>query len=470
MIKRKVESMRPSQDNKKLTLFALTWPIFIEMLLHMVMGNADTLMLSQYDDNAVAAVGVSNQILQLVIVMFGFIATGTAIIIAQHIGGKQQKTAAEIVVVSIGVNFIFSLILSGVLVLFGESFLIAMNLPIELIDSALVYLQIVGGFSFVQAILMTIGASLKSYGFTKDAMYITIGINLLNILGNYLFIFGAMGFPELGVKGVAISTAVSRLIGLIIIFMLLKKRIPQELPFKQILTFAKSHTSNLLKIGVPTAGEHIAYHTSQMMITVFITTLGTAALTTKVYTQNLMMFLLLFGIAIGQGTQILIGYFVGAGEHEKAYGRCLKSLKSAMIVSTVMAVLFSLLSKELLGLFTNNPEIIRTGSTLLLLTIILEPGRSFNLVVINALRAAGDVKFPVYMGILSMWGVAVPIAYVLSIHFNMGLIGIWIAFIVDEWLRGILMLWRWRTRIWVNMSFVSSSTKGPGVQSLTGHQ
>jgi putative MATE family efflux protein len=451
--------MRQSKDEKKLTLFALTWPIFIEILLHMVMGNADTLMLSQYDDNAVAAVGVSNQILQLVIVMFGFIATGTAIIIAQHLGGKQNKTAAEIVVVSIGVNFLFSLILSGVLLLCGEFFLQAMNLPLELMDDALVYLHIIGGFTFVQALLMTIGASLKSYGFTKDAMYITIGINLLNILGNYLFIFGAMEFPALGVKGVAIATVISRIIGLIIIFMVLKKRIPQGLPFKRMLTFAKEHTASLLKIGVPTAGEHIAYNTSQMMITIFITTLGTTALTTKVYAQNLMMFLLLFGVAIGQGTQILIGYLVGAGEQEKAYARCLRSLRSAMIVSTVMAIIFSVFSKELLSIFTKDPEVISLGSTLILLTVILEPGRSFNLVVINALRAAGDVKFPVYMGILSMWGVAVPIAYLLTIQFNMGLIGIWVAFIVDEWLRGILMLWRWRSRVWVNMSFVDASVK-----------
>ena len=171
-----------------------------------------------------------------------------------------------------------------------------------------------------------------------------------------------------------------------------------------------------------------------------------------------MMFLLLFGVAIGQGTQILIGYLVGAGKQEKAYARCLKSLRSAMIVSTVMAIIFSVFSRELLGIFTKSPEIISLGSTLILLTIILEPGRSFNLVVINALRAAGDVKFPVYMGILSMWGVAVPIAYLLTIHFNMGLSGIWIAFIVDEWLRGILMLWRWRSRVWVNMRFIGSSS------------
>ncbi|WP_261134430.1 MATE family efflux transporter [Bacillus sp. Marseille-Q3570] len=445
-----------SMDKRKLTLFALTWPIFIEILLHMIMGSADTLMLSQYNDDAVAAVGVSNQVLQLVIVMFGFIATGTAIMVAQHLGAKQDGTAAEIVVVSIGVNSVFSLFLSGVLFLFAEKILVAMHLPGELMDRAVFYLQIVGLFSFVQALLMTIGASLRSYGFTKDAMYITIGINIMNIFGNYVLIFGQFGFPEMGVKGVAISTVVSRAIGLIFIFVILLKRI--LVPFKQLLGYAKKHTLDLLKIGVPTAGEHVSYNTSQMMITIFITSLGTVALTTKVYTQNLMMFALLFGVAIGQGTQILIGHLVGEGNHEKAYSRCLKSLRIAMIISTGISFLFYLFSNELLGIFTDNDEIIRTGSILILLTIILEPGRSFNLVVINALRAAGDVKFPVYLGILSMWGISVPVAYLLGIHFNLGLVGIWIAFILDEWLRGILMLWRWRSKVWLDMSFVRSES------------
>lgn len=134
----------------------------------------------------------------------------------------------------------------------------------------------------------------------------------------------------------------------------------------------------------------------------------------------------------------------------------MKSLRLAIIISFGTAVLFSLFSEKLMGIFTSNPDIIKVGSVLILLTILLEPGRSFNLVVINSLRAAGDVKFPVYMGILSMWGVSVTLSYVLGIHFGLGLAGIWIAFIADEWLRGLLMLWRWRSRVWVNKSFVSS--------------
>ncbi|MFE8700326.1 MATE family efflux transporter [Cytobacillus sp. FJAT-54145] len=443
-------------NKRKLTLFALTWPIFIEVLLHMLMGSADTLMLSQYSDDSVAAVGVANQILALIIVMFGFVATGTSILIAQNLGANQQKTAREISAVSIGANLLFGLLLSVLIFIFGKPILLLMNIPTELMDEAKSYLLIVGGFSFIQSLIMTIGAIVRSYGFTRDIMYITIGMNILNVVGNYLFIFGPFGFPVLGVEGVAISTTVSRILGLVVSVIVLLKRIDGKLPIKMLYSFPKVHIKKLLNIGIPSAGEQLSWNASQMVITFFIAMLGTEALTSKVYVQNLMMFILLFGVAISQGTQIMIGYMVGSGQLNEAYKRCLNSLYLAIGISFLMALLFSFFSENLLGIFTDNKEIISIGTTLILLTIILEPGRSFNLVIISSLRAAGDVKFPVYMGIISMWGVSVTLAYILGIYFELGLVGIWIAFIADEWLRGLLMLWRWRSKVWHKKSFVEA--------------
>ncbi|MBT2694338.1 MATE family efflux transporter [Bacillus sp. ISL-55] len=438
----------------KLSLFAITWPLFIEILLYMLMGNADTLMLSQYSDNSVAAVGVSNQILSMVIVMFGFIATGTAILVAQNLGAKMDEDAREVSAVSIGANLVFGLILSAAVFIFSEQLLRLMDLPPELFEEANSYLKIVGGFSFIQSLIMTVSSIIRSYGFTRDIMYVTIGMNVLNVIGNYLFIFGPFGFPVLGVEGVAISTTVSRILGLLAAIYVMTKRVPGSLPLTMLFSFPKKHLKNLLNIGIPSAGEHLSYNSSQMVITYFIATLGTQALTAKVYTQNVMMFIFLFSIAISQGTQILIGHMVGAKEIENAYKRALKSLKLAIIISIAAALIVSFFSKNLLGIFTDNMSIIELGTTLILLTIILEPGRSFNLVLISSLRAAGDVQFPVYMGILSMWGVSVTLSYFLGIYLGMGLVGIWIAFIADEWLRGLLMLWRWKSRVWVKKSFV----------------
>lgn len=443
-----------AQSKTKMTLFSLTWPIFIEIMLHMLMGNADTLMLSQYSDHSVAAVGVSNQILSVVVVMFGFVATGAGILVAQHLGAEKEEEAGSIAISSLSLNLWFSLIMSVSLYVFSEPILKLMDLPPELMDEATLYLGIVGGLIFVQALIMTTGAVLRNYGFTKDAMYVTIGMNIINVIGNYFVIFGPLGFPVLGVEGVAYSTAISRFLGFLLLLGLLIKRSNGELPMISFFRYQKKHVLGLLRIGVPSAGEQLSYNASQIAITYFIAQMGTTAITTKVYAQNIMMFIFLAAIAIGQGTQILIGHHIGAKKLDDAYKQGFSSAKLAISISVGMAVIVYFFSEPLLGIFTSNDSIIEQGSYLLLLTILLEPGRAANLTIISSLRAAGDVQFPVFIGILSMWGISVTFGWFFGLYLNMGLAGIWIGFITDEWLRGLLMTRRWYKRRWKQKAFV----------------
>ncbi|MGY0566805.1 MATE family efflux transporter [Bacillus safensis] len=450
------EKVQAKDEKTHPSLFALTWPIFIEISLYMLMGSADTLMLSQYSDNSVAAVGVSNQLLNLLIVMFSFITTGTTIVIAQLLGADRKQEATQVAYVSLGTNFLISFVISLLMFVLAVPILHMMGLSSELMPDAAVFLQIVGLLSFIQALIMTYSAILKSYGYTRDTMYVTIGMNLLNVAGNYLVIFGPFGFPVLGVMGVAFSTSLARLIGLMAMILIVRRRIGLRFSLKSMFHIQRTHLKRLLKIGIPSAGEQLSYNGSQMIITLFITFMGTQALAAKVYTQNLMMFIMLFGAAISQGTQILIGRHIGAKEFDAAYRRCMKSLYWAIAISLLSSTALSLSSTHLLTFFTSNHEIIQIAATLLLLTIILEPGRSFNMVIINSLRAAGDAKFPVYMAMISMWGIGLPIAYLLGIQFEMGLIGVWISFIVDEWVRGIFMYRRWRSRVWTEYRFSST--------------
>ncbi|CAM4093973.1 MATE family efflux transporter [Mesobacillus thioparans] len=433
---------------KQIGLLALTWPIFIESFLHMLMGSTDTFMLSHISDEAVAAVGVANQLIFFTILVFGFVATGTAVLVSQSLGAGLQADARKISGLSLSLNLIFGLLVSVIVVGFNDLFLQMFNLTPEIHRLAQQYLTIVGGTLFTQALLVTASAILRANGLTKEAMVISIVMNIIHLAGNSLFIFGLLGVPEMGVQGVAISTAISRAIAVILIFRLMYRRLPMRIAVEDYLNFNKSFIKKILKIGVPSAGENVVYNTSQMAITVIIGLLGAMALTTRVYTFNIMSFMMLFGIAIGQGTQILIGYKVGAREFDKAYHQLLKSLKLSIIITMAITVIIVSIREPILGVFTANKEIIREGSKVLLLCLILEPGRTFNIVVISSLRAAGDAVFPVKMAFVSMWGISVPLAYILGIKMGFGLSGVWIAFIVDEWLRGIIMYIRWKSRAW----------------------
>jgi putative MATE family efflux protein len=437
-----------NNSTPQLSLLAITWPIFVELFLQVIMGSTDTIMLSHISDDAVAAVGVANQLIFLCILIFSFVSSGTAVVLSQYLGAGLKDETKKVTAISITLNLVIGLVISLFMVIFRTELVSFFHLPEHIAVLAEQYLMIVGGTVFLQAVLITVSSILRANGYTRDAMMISITMNVIHLIGNAILIFGLLGFPEMGVIGVSISTAISRAIALALILKLLYDRIPINLKLRDYITIDGIQIKRILKIGVPAAGEQICFNLSQLAITAIIAMLGAASLTTRVYTQNIVSFILVFGLAMGQGTQILIGYKAGARDFEGAYHQLLKSLRYSLIMTVAIAIVVAIFREPLLSFFTKDDEIISMGSTLLLLCLILEPGRTFNLVVINSLRATGDANISLIMGFISMWGISVPLAYFLGIHLGFGLPGIWIAFIVDEWFRGITMYFRWRSRVW----------------------
>lgn len=441
-------SLAKNNVSPRISLFAITWPIFIELFLQVIMGSTDTIMLSHISDDAVAAVGVANQLIFLCILIFTLVSSGTAVVLSQYLGAGLIKETKTVTAISITLNLVIGLIISLLMVIFKTELLMLFHLTENIAAFGEQYLAIVGGTVFLQAVLITVSAILRANGYTRDAMMVSVIMNVIHLVGNAIFIFGLLGVPQMGVMGVSISTAISRAIALVIIMKLLYDRIPINLKLRDYIMIDSIEIKKIMKIGIPAAGEQICFNISQLAITAIIAILGAASLTTRVYTQNIMSFILVFGLAMGQGTQILIGYKAGARDFDGAYRQLLKSLRISLIITVAIALVVAIFREPLLSLFTKDQEIVTLGSTLLFLCLILEPGRTFNLVVINSLRATGDANISLIMGFISMWGLTVPLAYFLGIYLGFGLPGIWVAFIVDEWFRGITMYFRWKSRAW----------------------
>jgi Na+-driven multidrug efflux pump len=154
------------------------------------------------------------------------------------------------------------------------------------------------------------------------------------------------------------------------------------------------------------------------------------------------------GVSIGSAAQLKVGYLVGSGRHAEAKQRVYRYFALASACTVFSMLLLELFHRSILGMFSVDPGILALASTVLLIALVHEPGRNFNTVFIPALKGAGDVRFPVTMGILSMWGIGVTGAWLLGIRLHWGLIGVWIAMATDEWLRGLVMLRRWRSGAW----------------------
>ncbi|MBU9723698.1 MULTISPECIES: MATE family efflux transporter [Bacillaceae] len=463
-----IDGSAQSEETKatlqKISLFAITWPILIEVSLQTLMQFVDVFMLSFVSDEAVAAIGVVNQILIISIVLFNFAAMGCGVVVAQFVGARKPKDVSATIANAMFMNLLFGVVISGILIFFREPLLGIFDLTPELLEYANIYMLIVGGSMFIQAMVITIFSVLQAQGNTKDVMYVSIGMNILNIIGNYLFIFGALGVPQLGVMGVAISTAACRLLAMLVLFYLLYKRVEVKIKIREYFMLKGEYVKKILKIGIPGAGEHLSHNASQLLITVFITILGTVALSTRVYTLNYAWVITTFSMAMSKGMQIYIGQLVGAGLTNYAYKRMFRGLRISLLVAVSGAIILAVFGEFFLGLFTSDQEIIAIGAILLIIGVFIEPGRTTNMVVISALRAAGDARYPVIVGIISMWGISVTLAYFLGIYLGWGLIGVWIALLADEWIRAILMLFRWRSRKWQSMGLVEDE-KGEEARS-----
>ena len=504
----------------KKNLYKLTAPVFIDIALVMMLGAVDTVMLSRYSDDAVAAVGLDNQLISFIFLVYQFVSMGAAILCAQYYGAGKRVRFMQIVGIAVLVNTLLGMTVSCALWIWAEPLLRAFGLRETLMASGVRYLQITGSLSFVQALSLTFSASLRSTGKTVKPMMATVVMNVLNIMANYALIFGHWGAPAMGVEGAAWASAGSRIVAVLILagFMpgvwrleprsrkggwlhSLSRRwqsaasmpglrsvggkllqlplhtlratgVVMRLPVKVVSLsrdkvrsvsssykryfspFPWQELKNLFHIGIPAMSEEMSYSLSQIVITFFINQISTEALTTKVYCTTTITFVILFSSSIVQGGDILVGHYVGQRRYRAAYILGNFIFHRAMLLTLIVSGTLAVCGHWLLVLLTDNEEIIRTGTWIFCIDLLLSYGRVKNVFACGTLRAAGDAVYPVIIGVICQWSVAVGVAWCLGVPMKLGLIGMWIGFCMDENLRGVILMKRWHSLRWQGKGFV----------------
>jgi putative MATE family efflux protein len=451
---------------RKLTLFALAWPIFGENLLHTLVQTVDTLMVSHVSDDAAAAVGQAGQVVWVSIILFTFIAIGSGIVITHHLGAKDRPGAARIATAAIAANTWIGLVVSVLVYLFARPALRLLQMPEQLQGVAMQFLPLMGGTLFLEAQNIAMGAVLRAHGHTRDPLWVVFVQNLLNAAGNCLLLFGLLGFPRLGVMGVAISGVVSRLIAFGAFWILVRRRTGVRMELRDYFRFPAREIGRILRIGLPSAGENLLWTLAFMTMTSFIALMGPKPLAVQAYVMQVSSWIIQFGWSVGLANEILVGHHVGAGRFDEAYREALRSLRTAFLMEGIGVVPVAIFAPYLLGLFTHDPEIIRIGSVLLRLGLLLETGRVFNIILVMSLRATGDSVFPFAMAVASMWGIWVPLAWLLGLKLGLGLPGPWIAMMADEWFRATTFFRRWRRRGWLDHAHRSRAHAEAAISDL----
>lgn len=445
--------------NTNKNLFLMSIPMFVELMLQLLVGNVDQIMVSRVSQPSVAAIVNANQIMNLVIIVLSMAATATTVILSQYLGAEDKVNASKACMVSL-VMIVAVSIFSTVLVFAGHgSIYRAIRVPAEVYDEASLYLLIVGAFIIVQGLYLTFSAIVRAYAMMKEIMIVSIVMNVMNIIGNAVLINGWFGLPRLGAIGAAISTDISKVVGLLLIILLFVKRTDVKLKIAYLRPFPTQILKNLCRLAIPSGVESFSYNMSQMCILGIVNSFGTLVTVTKGYCSIFANLSYVYAMAIASATQVVLGYLIGGKRIDLIERRVNSTAKVALCACVGMAFLLYLGSDYIFLMFTDDPEILALGKRILFIEIFLEIGRAINIVMTKCLIAVGDAVTPTVVGVVFQWGVAFAGAWIFGMIFHWGLEGVWIAMAIDECVRGLIFALHFKKERWKKM-FRSVDTAG----------
>ncbi len=430
-----------------LSLFAVFLPFLVETLLTNSMGTVNTLILSSYSDDAVAAVGAANQLMGMIYTFYTVISSGASIYITHKLGARQKKAASDAAFAAILCSFGLSLAVGSILALAAGELMKMMNLTGRVLEDAAGYFRICVSFSFIQAVITSIAAVFRSYGLPKIAVAVSLFMNVVNAVLNMIVVFRPFETPLYGVTGIAVTNVIARCCALVLILVCLW-RSSLDLQFRKKNLGTLKCMGCILQVGLPGGISSLSYSTSQVVSTSILAVLGTAAISTKIYLSTIFFYVYVVGMSLGTATSLSIGWLTGAGEYDRAYRLNLQNLRIAVSLNLMGSLLILLFGRPLIGLFTDDPQILALAAPILFIDIFVEIGRAFNHIEDSSLRGAGDVMFSMVISILSCWMMSILFSYILGIRLGLGLSGCWIAFMMDELFRGLIFFFRWRSRKW----------------------
>ena len=408
----------------------LIYPLIIEQILAITVGMADTIMISYAGESAMSGVSLVDMINTLMINIFIAVSTGGAVILSQYLGSKNTKKASKAASQLIMISAVIAIVFMIVFIL-GNHFILKLffgAIEFDVMKNAKIYFLIsVCSYPFI-AIFDSCSAIFRSMGNSKVSMEISVGMNILNGIGNAILIFGF----SMGVMGAALSTLFARIIGTLFIFILLDRRNLVAVSVKEIFTWDKEIIYRILYIGIPSGIENGIFQLGRVLVVSIISTYGTAQIAANAVANGLDSMGTIAGQAMNLAMLTVIGHCMGAGKKEEAVFYTKKLWKLTYQITFVINTVILLSLPLLLKLFSLSEEVYRYSYILILIhngiAIFLWP-TAFTMP--NALRAAGDVKFCMIVSVFSMIAFRIIFSVVFGTWFGLGIIGVWIAMVMD---------------------------------------
>ena len=429
-------------------LRAMIVPLFLEQLLVMLVGLADTLIVSYAVEAAVSGVSLVNQFNTIFIYLFTALASGGAVVISQYIGRRAAEDAGEAASQLLSFSSAFS-VLIGVLVLLGnERILSALfgKVETDVMDACILYLRI-SAYSYPALAIYNAGAALfRSIGRTSVTMYLSIASNIINVIGNVIGVF----VLKAGVAGVAYPSLIARAFSAVVItWLCFRKQNPVVYRCKWIFRWNGSLMKSILNIAVPNGLENGIFQLVKVALSSIVALFGTYQIAANGVAQSIWSLAALAGVSMGPVFITVIGQCMGNGDTQAADDYFRKLTRITLLISSAWNLLIFLLTPAFLRLYALEPETKQLVIWLVLIHNLFNAvAYPFSGALSNGLRAAGDVKFTMYVSVISTLAVRLLLSWLLGIGLQMGVIGIAIAMVCDWVIRAAIFFWRQKSGKW----------------------
>jgi len=455
-------------------------PILIELILGTTFGMVDHMMAGQYSTEALNAIGLYSTPSSIFNVAFTAVNVGTTVRVAWNIGAKKFRSANKVMYSSLHLNFLISIVIT-VLCMFAAPYAIefmagskygSIHEPGTVAYEAVAVFRICSAGLVFQAITSSITSSLRGAGENRIPLVYNISSSFLNVIGNYIFIYGVdfLGIPEMGAQGAALSTSLSKGFALLFALAFLafsrssrfsfknakyatdfdaesensvqpkKKRIPL-LPDLDI-------TKKIMAIGIPSAIESMIIQFGFVLLAKIIVSTGPESYAAHQVTNSINSLFLIVGSAFSSAANTIVGQYVGAKDIKGVKYYVGAITKLSFMLSIVMSICILLFSRGLVSLYTKDTSVIAVSTKLLYICTIVVIFSNVLSVFSGALRGTGDTKYPVYVAIFSVLLLRVSLVYIVVNVLHWGIVGVWWVTAIDNFVRGMLMIIRYKSGRW----------------------
>ncbi|MCI8341895.1 MAG: MATE family efflux transporter [Firmicutes bacterium] len=422
-------------------IFELSIPVIIENVLQTLLGVSDTFFAGKISDTAIAGIGLTNQVMNVLIAVFTAISVGSIAIISRNYGRKDFKNVNKAIVHSIVLGTILGLASGIICFVLRSPILLASGANAETLPYAMPYYVSVTSASVFLCLNFILSSCLRAVKDTKTPMYITGATSLIKIL--ITIVFMKIG---LGILGLGIATTLSRAIGMIILFSFLKFHHKEiKLSFCKL---SKDTFSPILKIGIPASAEKLIMKLGQVIFFSMVVNLGTSAYVSHNVASGIDNLTWSCAMGFGLAACATIGVSLGEDDVKKAKKQTELTTYISMAVLSVIGVILFIFAPQLAAIFTDTKEIQDSVVSILRLLAFVQPFSALQQVMTSALQGAGDTKYPMFSTLIGIWVIRDAIGFFLAMHLGLGLMGCWYALALDIVFRGILLLIRFQKGKW----------------------